>query len=49
LVVLDSYTAIRGARGANADIVKLEAAELAQLDELGKRLRCAVVPDPPRQ
>jgi hypothetical protein len=42
-VVLDSYTALRGTRGAGADIVKLEAAELAHLDQLGKHLRCALV------
>jgi hypothetical protein len=43
LVTLDSYTAIRGARGPGSDLVKIEAAELAQLDAAGKRLRCAVV------
>ena len=42
LVVLDSYTALRSARGPGADVVKVEQAELEQLDGLGKRLECAI-------
>jgi hypothetical protein len=43
MVVLDSYTALRGSRGPGIDIVKVEQTELSQLDALGKRLRCAIV------
>jgi RecA-family ATPase len=43
LVVLDSYTALRGPRGPGIDIVKVEQAELGQLDALAKRLQCAMV------
>jgi hypothetical protein len=42
LVVLDSYTALRGPRGPGIDIVKVEQTELTQLDALAKRLCCAV-------
>jgi hypothetical protein len=37
LVVLDSYTALRGSRGSGVDIVKAEQNELTQLDDLAKR------------
>jgi hypothetical protein len=43
LVVLDSYTALRGSRPPGMDIVKAENYELAALDELGKRLECSIV------
>jgi hypothetical protein len=43
MVVLDSYTALRGARKGGTDIVKVEQTELSQLDELGKRLGCLIV------
>ena len=43
MVVLDSYTALRGPRPPGMDIVKAEQFELAQLDELGKRLECCIV------
>ncbi len=43
MVVLDSYTALRGQRTSSMDIVKAEQSELAQLDELGKRLQCCIV------
>jgi hypothetical protein len=38
LVVLDSYTALRGPRAPGMDIVKAEQAELTRLDEAGKEL-----------
>jgi hypothetical protein len=43
MVVLDSYTALRGSRGPGIDIVKAEQMDLSQLDALGKRLECAIV------
>jgi hypothetical protein len=43
MVVLDSYTALRGPRCAGIDIVKAEHFELTQLDELAKRLNVAIV------
>jgi hypothetical protein len=43
LVVLDSYTALRGPRTAGCDFVKAEESELKQLDALGKELGCAIV------
>ena len=43
MVVLDSYTALRGSRPPGMDIVKAENYELAALDELGKRLECSIV------
>lgn len=43
LVVLDSYTALRGPRGAGVDIVKAEQNDLMLLDELAKRTGCAIV------
>jgi hypothetical protein len=42
LVILDSYTALRGPRGKGVDIVKAEQGELSALDELAKRVGCAV-------
>jgi len=43
LVVLDSYTALRGSRGAGIDIVKVEQMDMTMLDELGKRTHCAIL------
>jgi hypothetical protein len=43
LVVLDSYTALRGSRGSGIDIVKAEQHDLTMLDELAKRTGCAVI------
>jgi RecA-family ATPase len=43
LVVLDSYTALRGSRGSGVDIVKAEQHDLNMLDELAKRTECAIV------
>lgn len=43
LVVLDSYTALRGSRGAGIDIVKAEQMDMTALDELGKCARCAIL------
>jgi hypothetical protein len=40
LVVLDSYTALRGPRPKGVDIVKAEQVDLRQLDALAKRTRC---------
>jgi hypothetical protein len=42
LLVLDSYTALRGPRHAGADIVKVEQAELREMDTLAKRRGCAI-------
>jgi RecA-family ATPase len=42
LVVLDSYTALRGPRGAGIDIVKAEQSDLSMMDELAKRTGCAL-------
>lgn len=42
LVILDSYTALRGPRAKGIDIVKAEQSELRELDELAKRVGCAV-------
>lgn len=41
LVVLDSYTSLRGPRPKGVDIVKVEQQELAELDSLAKELGCA--------
>jgi hypothetical protein len=41
LVVLDSYTSLRGSRGKGIDIVKAEQSELGRLDDLAKRTGCA--------
>jgi hypothetical protein len=43
MVVLDSYTALRGSRRSGIDIVKAEQIDLSQLDALGKRLECCIV------
>jgi putative DNA primase/helicase len=40
--VLDSYTSLRGPRGAGVDIVKAEQTDLTKLDALGKRTGCAI-------
>ncbi len=42
LVVLDSYTALRGPRGAGIDIVKAEQNDMMLINVLGKENRCAV-------
>ncbi len=43
LVVLDSYTALRGSRKAGGDIVKQEQTDMRMLDEVAKRLDCTIV------
>lgn len=43
LVVLDSYTSLRGERKSGGDIAKLENREIGQLDELAKRLGCLII------
>jgi hypothetical protein len=43
LVVLDSYTALRAARGASVDIVKVEQTELRLLDGLAKQTGCTIL------
>jgi len=43
LVVLDSYTALRGSRPKGIDIVKAEQSDLTQLDSLAKRNDCAIL------
>jgi hypothetical protein len=43
LVVLDSYTALRPPHLSGGDIVKIEYAELSQLDQLGKLTNCLIV------
>lgn len=42
LVVLDSYTALRGPRSSGVDIVKAEQNDLTLMDELAKRSGCAL-------
>jgi hypothetical protein len=42
LIVLDSYTALRGPRASGVDIVKQEQFELNQLDALGKEKKTAI-------
>jgi RecA-family ATPase len=42
LVVLDSYTALRGSRPKGGDIVKAEQGDLTELDALAKRTDCAI-------
>lgn len=42
MIVLDSYTALRGSRQPGGDIVKIEQMELTALDELAKRSKCAL-------
>jgi hypothetical protein len=44
LVILDSYTALRPSRTGGADIVKLDQGEMTDLDELGKRTDCLIIP-----
>jgi hypothetical protein len=43
LLVLDSYTALRGPRVKGIDIVKAEQEDLTQLDALAKRTNCAIL------
>jgi hypothetical protein len=43
MVVLDSWTALRGPRKPGSDIVKLESAELLTLDSLAREMDCAIV------
>ena len=43
IVVLDSYTALRGPRPKGVDIVKAEHAELNLIDALAKRTNCAIL------
>ena len=43
LIVLDSYTALRGPRTASIDIVKAEQSDLTLLDALAKKTGCAIV------
>ena len=43
LVILDSYTALRGSRGSGIDIVKAEQTDLTKVDELAKRTGCAIL------
>jgi hypothetical protein len=43
LVILDSYTALRGSRGSGIDIVKAEQQDLLLLDALAKRADCAIL------
>jgi hypothetical protein len=42
LVVLDSYTSLRGPRPPGGDFVKQEQTELRQVDALGKEALCAI-------
>jgi len=41
--VLDSYTRLRGQRGRDGDIVKVESNELMALAQMAHRLRCTIV------
>ena len=43
LVVLDSYTALRGPRPKGVDIVKAEQTDLSLMDAVGKRTNCALL------
>jgi hypothetical protein len=43
LVVLDSYTALRGSRPRGIDIVKAEAMDLSELDALAKRTASSIL------
>lgn len=43
LVVLDSYTCLRGSRPSGVDIVKLEHSDMTMLDELAKRTGCTIL------
>jgi hypothetical protein len=40
-ILLDSYTALRGSRQQGLDIVKAEAGDLALLNDVARRTRCA--------
>lgn len=43
VIVLDSYTAMRGLRNSGSDIVKTESHELGLLDALAKRTGCLIL------
>ncbi len=43
LIVLDSYTALRGPRKSGIDIVKAEQTDLTMMDELAKRSGCEML------
>lgn len=43
LVIIDSYTAVRGSRMKGMDIVKAEYDDLAQLDALAKQVSCSLM------
>jgi hypothetical protein len=43
LVVLDSYTALRPPHLSGGDIVKIEYAEVSQLDQLAKLTNCLII------
>ena len=43
VIVLDSYTVMRGPRNGRTDIVKAEALDLGMLDELAKRTGCLIL------
>jgi RecA-family ATPase len=43
LVILDSYTALRGARQSGGDVVKVESVDFGSLDALAKRTDCLFV------
>jgi hypothetical protein len=42
MVILDSYTTLRGEHQPGCDIVKVEQTELSTLNALGLRLKCAI-------
>jgi len=43
VIVLDSYTAMRGPRNGGTDIVKAESLDLGMLDEVAKRTGCLIL------
>jgi len=43
VIVLDSYTALRGPRNGSSDLVKAESVELGLLDALAKRTGCLIL------
>lgn len=43
LVVLDSYTKLRGIRGSGTDIVKVESNDFTLVDRLAKSLNCVIL------
>jgi hypothetical protein len=43
LVILDSYTALRGPRRSGVDVVKAEQMDMAMMDELAKKQRCSIM------